>query len=183
MKVSDLEQDLERYGALRDLETLVDAGRERSEMLNFLVLVFLADDSWKAQIGMDRRMFDAAIKQVEDCASLVERLNRSKLLNGIGLGVLGEPAGHSTLASGLRKYAGILHRLRLLAGPKSAHKLNAWKSCVTAVVLERTGKPHDREVASISSVALRDPKYGEPAHKQWRLRHKDMIQAMRQEVR
>jgi len=46
---SHTERTLEEHAALPFLQTLVDSGCERSELISCLEVAFMADDSWKTR--------------------------------------------------------------------------------------------------------------------------------------
>src|SRR6267154_1686462 len=151
--LSAVERILRDHAADPDLQTLVDAGCNRDELVFALDLAFLADESWKEIVGMDLRAFKTAIARIRDCAGVIDRLNRSELICRMSIEQsdprfvgLHEPP---TIPERLRAYAELLDTLPRVYGPKRRIRGHAWKAWVTAIVMAETGKPHDREVSSL----------------------------------
>jgi hypothetical protein len=183
---SEAERVLEDYAVLPHIQTLVDSGCDRNEIILFVELAFLADDSWKTLVDMDLKAFKGSIKEIRDCAAIIDRLNRTELIYHLSIetrdaqfvGLHESP----TLAERLREYASKLDSLRHLFGPDQCLKLHAWKASIVARVIEDTKDPHDLEVSSLIAAALDDPEYSVGAHKQWRFRHRALIEDTRKKV-
>jgi len=179
---SDIERVLKSTGAIQDLKSLVAAGCSRDDLLVALQLAFLADESWKEQVGMDLRQFQRCITEIGHCAKIVDRLNRSKLIYraSIELRIPGfvDLLHSPTLSEQLREYALKLDRLRLLLGPKRKIGVHVWKAWIVAMVTEATRSPHHREASAIIGAAL-GINYSEVAHRAWRLKHAEWIEMMR----
>lgn len=184
---SDTERALEEHAALPSLQTLVDSGCDRSELISYMEVAFMADDSWKTLVDMNLRAFKGSIKKIRDCAGVIDRLNRSELIYHMSIeakdarfvGIHESP----TLPVRLREYADKLDWLRHVFGPKRNIRLNAWRGWIVAVVMENTEKPHDREVSSLIAAVLNDSQYSESAHRAWRSKHIDVIDAMRKTLK
>jgi hypothetical protein len=135
---SDTERALEEHAALPSLQTLVDSGCDRSELISYMEVAFMADDSWKTLVDMNLRAFKGSIKKIRDCAGVIDRLNRSELIYHMSIeakdarfvGIHESP----TLPVRLREYADKLDWLRHVFGPKRNIRLNAWKGWIVAVV-------------------------------------------------
>jgi hypothetical protein len=184
-----------------DVDRLIKAGCDRNELLFVLELAFLADDSWKRLLGArDARQIKNWIAQIRHCADLIERLNRSELIHLLAIesrnpkfALIHEPP---SLPQRLRNYADNLEWARQLYGPKRAAHRNAWKACLTALVVESTGKPHDPEVGALIG-AVQENKVGTnrgsarrvkgtsdaEAQKAWRSTHGPLIEQMRKRLR
>ena len=180
-----VEAVLSHQGVLRHLDKLVTAGCKRNELLAFLSMATFADDCWKKLVGTGLRNYRRNIREIENCANLIERLNRSKLL-----WLLTRATGHAdarfaeihrspTLPEQLRKYADNLSCLPEVYGPKRKLARHAWKAFIVANVIEVTGTPHDPEVSALIAAVLDDDRYGEKAHQAWRLKHAELIKKIR----
>jgi hypothetical protein len=129
---------------------------------------------------MDLRGFKAAVRQIRNCADLIDRLNRSDLLYRLSIelrdprfvGVHQSP----TLPDRLRGYVKAVESLPRTFGPKHKITLHVWKARLVATVLEQTGKAHDPEVSSLIAAVLNAPQYSEKAHQAWRLKHAAIIE-------
>jgi hypothetical protein len=184
--LSTVETVLEDHLADRHLQTLVDAGSDRNELITLMDLAFLADESWETQIGMKLRDFKRAMKDVRDCANKIDRLNRSELIYRAAIehrfpgfvGLLESP----TIAERLREYATMLDWLCRVLGPKRSIRLHTWKAWIVAVVTEGTKRPHDLEVSSLIAAVLDDPNYSLDAHKTWRAKHLPLIEMMKKKI-
>lgn len=185
-KSSTIESVLEDHGALQHLQALVDAGCKRNEVMSLLEFAFWTDESWMQLVEMDLPRFKREIRQIRQCADIIDRLNRSDLIYHVSIEIrLPWPAElhkYQTLPGQLREYADALDSLRRVFGPKSRPRLHAWKAWIVALVMEDTKAPHDREVSSLIGAVLDDPKYSEKAHQKWRLDHIDHIKLMRKRV-
>lgn len=174
---------LREHVALRHLQTLINAGCKREEVLSLLELAFWTDESWKQLVGMDLPRFKGEIRQIRHCADIIDRLNRSDLIYHASLEIqypqFVELSKSRTLPEQLREYADSLDSLRRVFGPKPKPRRHAWKAWIVAVVTEDTKAPHDREVSSLIGAVLDDPEYCEKAHQKWRLDHTDLIERMR----
>lgn len=178
--LSDLERVLIDHAADSQVESLVSAGCDRVGLMALLELVFLTDESWKTLAGMDLRAFKAAVKQIKACAGIVERLNCSDLIYRMSverrdsrfIGVRQPP----TLPDRLREYAKAIESLPRIIGPKLKITLHAWKARLVAIVMDQTGKTHDREVSSLIAAVLDNPKYSEKAHQDWRRKHGSIVE-------
>ena len=143
--------------------------------------------TWKTLVDMNLRAFKGSIKKIRDCAGVIDRLNRSELIYHMSIeakdarfvGIHESP----TLPVRLREYADKLDWLRHVFGPKRNIRLNAWRGWIVAVVMENTEKPHDREVSSLIAAVLNDSQYSESAHRAWRSKHIDVIDAMRKTLK
>jgi hypothetical protein len=80
-----IERELKEHAALRDLQTLVDAGCNRDELLSLLQLAFWTDESWKTLVGMDLPRLKREIKQIRHCAEVINQLNRSGLIHHVSI--------------------------------------------------------------------------------------------------
>jgi hypothetical protein len=180
---SDTERALQDYAALPYLQTLVDSGCDRNEIISYMQLAFLADDSWETLVNMNLKAFKGLIKQIRDCADIIDRMNRTELIYHLAIetrdarfvGLHESP----TLAERVRDYASKLDSLRGVFGPDRNLRRHAWKALVVANVIEDTMKPHDLEVSSLIAAVLDDPRYSPDAHKAWRLKHMPLIEGMR----
>jgi hypothetical protein len=173
----------------RDVDRLVKAGCVRNELLAVLRLAFLSDDSWKTLLGaQDARQLKNWIAQIRHGADLLERINDSLLIHLLSIETA-EPKFATihespTLPQRLRVYADNLDWARQFYGPKRAVHRNAWKAYLIALVLERTGKPHDAEVCALVGAVLERAWRAEgasdaEAHKRWRSSHGPLIGQMR----
>jgi hypothetical protein len=183
----DIERALQDYAALPDLQALVDAGCDRKQIISYMGLAFWADDCWKTLMDMDLRGFKRALKQIRNCASMIDRLNCSSLIHDLSLETL-DPRfvglhESPTLPERLREYANKLDSLRGVFGLHQKLRLDAWKALIVATVTEGTKKPHDSEVSSMIAGVLNDPKYSLAAHSAWRRKHGHLIERMRKTVR
>jgi hypothetical protein len=180
--LSPVERILRDHAVDSDLQALVRDGCNRDELISALELAFLADESWKENVGMDLRGFKTAIARIRDCAGVIERLNRSELIYRVSIEQpdprfvgLHEPP---TIPERLRAYAKLLDTLPSVYGPKRKIRGHAWKAWVIAIVMADTKKPHDREVASLTAAVLGDAGYSKEAHQAWRLKHSSLIEMM-----
>jgi hypothetical protein len=64
------ERVLAKEGALHSLESLIEAGCNRAEILSLLELAFWTDEFWKKLVGMELRDFKAVLSQIRHCAGL-----------------------------------------------------------------------------------------------------------------
>ncbi len=183
---ADVESVLKEHATDFQLESLVRAGCDRSQLLTALELVCLADESWKSLVEMNLRAFKGAIGQIRHCADMIDRLNRSHLIYRLSIehrdprfaGIHELP----TLAERLRGYANLVDQQRYLFGPKRKIRWQMRKAWIVAIVIEHTGKPHDREVAALIASVLDLRKYSEKAHQAWRVKHTDFVEMMRPDV-
>jgi len=177
---------LRDHAALQHLQALVDAGCKRNEVMSLLELAFWTDESWKQLVDMGLPRLKREIRQIRNCANIIERLNRSDLVYHVSIEIqlpqFVAVRKSPTLPEQLREYANALDSLRRVFGPKSRPRLHAWKAWIVAVVTEDTKAPHDREVSSLIGAVLDDPKYSEKAHQKWRLDHIDHIKLMKKKV-
>jgi hypothetical protein len=182
--LSDVGRVLEEHLAYQHLEVLVDAGCDRQQLLIALNLVFLADEeSWETLVGTSLRGFKKAIKEIEACAGLIERLNGTHLMYRVSIehrdprfvGIRESP----TLPEKLREYAKNLDSLRDPYGPKRKIRAHTWKASIVAIVKESTGKDYDRQVSALIAAVLDNGDYSEKAHQAWRLKHSSAIEIMR----
>jgi hypothetical protein len=186
---SEVEVRLQDHAkALSDLQTLVQHGCNRAELISALEIAFLAaDESWKELVGMNLRAFKTALTQIRSCADMIDRLNRSDLIYRLSIEYL-DPLfvglhEAPTLPERLRDYAGLLDHRRKLFGPRRNIRRHVWKAWIVAIVTEDSPSPHDPEVASIIAAILDDSKYSEKAHQAWRLKHQDFIEVMRTKLK
>ena len=185
--LSDVERVLHEHVAVSQFQSLVRAGCDRSRLLALLDWAFLTDESWTKLVGMALRAFNVSIEQIEHCANVISRLNRSDLLYRLSM-ELHDPRFSTihqtpTLPDQLRDYAKALKSLPRAFGPKHNITKNVWKAQVVALVMDDTGKPHDLEVSSLIIAILNDPKYSQTAHKQWRQTHSEVIARERTRLR
>jgi len=121
-----IERVLRERLALQDLQTLVDAGCNRGELLSLLQLARLpswTDESWKTLVGMELPRLKREIKRIRHCADVINRLNRSRLIYHVSIeihlprfvGLRDSPA----IADQLHQYADKLDWLRQRFGPKA----------------------------------------------------------------
>jgi hypothetical protein len=152
-----------------------------------LELAFMTDESWRTLSGMDLRAFKTVLKQIRHCALVIDRLNRTDLMYRVSIefrldrfaGLFDSP----TLPDQLREYAKAVGSLPQLLGPRHKHTLHAWKAHLVAIVLEQTGKAHDREVSALMAAVLENQKYSEKAHQAWRLKHGHLVERERTRIR
>jgi hypothetical protein len=181
--LSKVERALVEYSADSELESLVNAGCERDRIMRTLALAFLTDESWRTLLEMDLRAFKVTLRQVRDCAAIIDRLNRSNLINHVSIeipdirfaGVHQSP----TLPDRLREYANGVESLRRFIGPEHKIRMHVWKAWLVGIVLEQTGKAHDPEVSALIAAVLNNPKYSEKAHQAWRLKHSSLVEKQR----
>lgn len=174
---------LRDHGALADLEKLAASGCNRHELLAFLSIASYADDSWPKLVGTKLRTYRRNIQEIEHCADLIDRLNRSRLIHRLSIEHLdprfAEIHQPPTLPDQLRKYAHNLSYLPKLYGPKRKLSRHAWKALIVAKTIEDTGKPHDSEISALIAAVLDNRRYGSKAHQAWRLKHRELIEKMR----
>ena len=180
-KPLSIEQKLDAYSALSELEALVSAGCRRDELLDVLDLAFLTDESWENRVGMDLRTFKKSIDQIKDCANLIDRLDHSELLyhQAVELGDTRFAAIHQspTLSERLLDYAAKIEALRRERGPKTGPAKHAWKAYLLAIVLHATGSAHDKELSALIAAALDHPSYSEVTHGAWRRAHRSIVES------
>jgi hypothetical protein len=176
-----IEDVLTDHAANRDLEALVRAGCEHDRVVALLDLVFWTDESWQQLVGMGQSRFQREIRQIRNCAAVVDRLNRSELIYhaSVEIKLLQFIDVHKSpsLSEQLRAYAEGLDFLRKMFGPKTKLRQHVWKAQLVAMVVNNTGTPHDREVSALIGAVLDDPKYSEKAHQAWRLGHAELIRS------
>jgi hypothetical protein len=174
---------VQEHGALPDLEALVNEGCDREELVAALETSFVVDESWQTLIGMGLPQFKRALKQIQSCADIIDRLNRTDLVFGLSVDHV-DPlfaALHQspTLPERLREYVAILDHRRGQFGPKRNLRAHIWKASIVAIVMEDTRSPHDEEVSAVVGAVLNRPKYSVKAHQKWRTDHEAFIEMMR----
>lgn len=180
-----IEAVLSDHAVLKDLDDLVTAQCDRDELLAYLSMANFVDESWKKLVGAGLKTYRRNIREIEHCANLIERLNRSKLLwlsishpDPKFVGIHRSP----TLPEQLRRYADNLRNLPETFGPKRSLGRHAWKALIVAKVTKVTGKPHDREVSALIAAVLDNRRYGVKAHQAWRRKYEELIRNMRDTV-
>jgi hypothetical protein len=180
----EIERVLKDYYVLPDLKALVDDGCDRTRVVALLSLSFLTDESWKALVGMELRQLKTAIEKIKSCADLIDDLNHSELVTRAfdahdpSFAEIRQPP---TLPDRLNEYAKAIEEQTLNQGPTHKTWLDAWKAQLVAMVLEGTGREHDREVSSIIAAVLRC-EYSEKAHQAWRLERLELIDQERKRL-
>lgn len=182
-----VERILIEHSALKQLDSLVSSGCERTWLLAALTLASWMDHSWKSLVGTNLSSFKATIGLLSVCADRIEAIDRSELIHHVTIETRNPKfvvlCEGPTLAMRLREYADHLEVLRSLYGPKRKIRLHAWKSHIVAVVIEDTKRPHDHEVSALIAAVLDDTRYTEKAHQAWRRKHDDFIELQRELVR
>jgi hypothetical protein len=185
--LSEVERVLIKHSAQRELKSLVNAGCDRGRLMAVLQLAFLTDESWRTLSGMDLRTFKSELRQVRHCAHVIDRLNRTDLMYRVSIEFrLDRFAGlyrSPKLPDQLREYAKAVGSLPQLLGPRHKHTLHAWKAHLVAIVLEQTGKAHDREVSALMAAVLENQEYSEKAHQAWRLKYGHLVERERVRIR
>jgi hypothetical protein len=177
------ERAIRDHAAENQLVSLVKSGCDRARLLMILDLAFLTDETWNALVGMDLRSLKATLAGIRSCAAMIERLNRSELLYRVSIEMRDprfvELHRPPTLPDRLRTYAKAIESLPKVFGPKRKLSMHLWKAHLVAMVLEQTGKTHDREASSRIAAVLNRPGYSEKAHQAWRLKHVSLVEKAR----
>ena len=156
-----------------DLDRLVNKGCDRARLLVDLgnLLFDPADlDTWEGLIGYDREGTRKALGTVRDAATAIDRIQRSligKCMVRKWMVQYPEFREFSVLPERLRFFADSWELISKEAKPRKnlAATTIIWQ--LVQHVIEKTGRPRDREVSALIS-AIRNKPYDENAHRIWR---------------
>lgn len=147
------------------------AGCDRHELLEKLSLVYgysPSIETWEFNVSRNLRKLKALFNRVRKCADDIESLNNTPF--GVLL-LARKKAGHSwQLPEALREYCSRMENFTQTLGPKKRPILRTIISSVFQYVIEKTGRPHDRQVADLISALSDNPKYDAETHKMLRLK-------------
>jgi hypothetical protein len=170
-----VEQRLDEWGARGDLETLVEAGCDRAEILNILRILDsqFVDDSWERLTGLKQKELRSAVQKFRDCADRIDGLNSRPLMWAASVyGPRGNP-DLCKIPGLLRVYADILKFEIENSGPRQKSRQNTCKALLVDIAL-RCGKPYDKEVAGLIGAAL-GREYDTKNHSEWRANHRALL--------
>jgi hypothetical protein len=170
-----VEQKLDEWGAKGDLETLVEAGCDRAEILSLLRVLDsqFVDDSWKRLTGLKQKQLRSAVLKFRYCADRIEGLNSRPLMwAAIVYGPSGNPDFYK-MPGLLRLYADILEFEIENSRPRKNPLQNTCKALLVDMAL-RCGKPYDKEVAGLIGAAL-GREYDTKNHSEWRANHHALL--------
>jgi hypothetical protein len=174
-----VEERLDEWNARPHLETLVDAGCDRAEIiaaLNVLGARF-ADDSWEHLTGLKLKPLKSAVKRFRNCADAIDSLNSRPLMwAAIVYGIKHNPDFYN-IPRMLRLYADMLEFEIKNSGPKKHPLLNICKALLVDMA-QRCGGPHDKEVAGLIGAVL-GREYDTKSHSEWRANHEALLDRVR----
>jgi hypothetical protein len=161
-------------GAQEDLDQLVALGCDRKRLLFDLGNLLREPhelDSWEGLVGFKPKQTQTVLKRIRTCADEIEHIQTSLM----GEALIRSSAKFrelSTLPAMLQQFALAWDAVTKSVRPRNRLALNTIMERLVQHVIERTGKPHDREVSALID-ALRPAKkpYDETAHRVWRSRH------------
>jgi hypothetical protein len=182
-----IEQTLEEYQCLNELEALVRLGCDRQHILSSLrsleamgEISASKEKSWELLTGMSRRRLRAKASRWLLSAREIERFNQSHL--GWFLAVQSEQTYFLSAPELIRRCAATIGKELAFAGPKKRPFLNSFKAALVAYVRETTQDWHDNEVSALIEAVLEHKNYQTEHHSKWRLSHALLIEAARKEL-
>lgn len=182
---NDVRQTLHQHIAEPALEKLIAAGCDRLRLVSSLQILFngFGDESWGTLIasawpdfhGNSQKKLKRGIEQIRQCASDIERLNRT-FFSAVcfPFGSEHQPR-FSDLPGTMRKYADAWEIASAHFGPKKRPLRAVSKALIVAYVTGATGSPHDEEVSALIAAATKTP-YTTDAHRQWRSENAELIE-------
>ncbi len=164
------------YTAWDAFQRLVDLGCAESELVAGIVAILLSADAHYRR----RLLHLAGVRDGRTLRRMVARWRRSareiEQMHSCWVGVAAAGRKHLRNALNLpwlvRDFADSVEKTAK-AGSRSP--LNQARSSLTRYVLNKTGDPHDREVASLVGFALRDQHYSPETQKVWRHEHSRLL--------
>jgi hypothetical protein len=179
-----IESILAQHQALDAMNSLVNSGCERPQLLALLDLInqgFPGFDTPQGMTGLSKKQLGLTIKRLLGVANEMAAINK----HAFGLTLL-PPSSFGYLRhlpDAVRSYAAILCAPMSFAGRVRRPTLHVYKFYITRHVIDSTKKPHDEEVAALIGAVLASKKglseknpgrartYDAVAHKQWRHLH------------
>jgi hypothetical protein len=170
-----VEEKLDEWSAKRDLETLVEAGCDRAEILSILQVLDsqFVDESWERLTGLKLKQLKGAVKRFRDCADRIDRLNSHRVM---WAAIVYGPRGNRdfyNIPRLLRLYADMLEFEIKNSGPKKHPLQNTCKALLVDVALS-CGGPCDKEVAGLIGAIL-GLDYQTKSHSEWRANHQPLL--------
>ena len=173
--LASVEKILRQHHALQSLDRLLACGCERRMLLAALAGLRPAVDldDFREWVGVDRKTLRARLRRLRACADEIEEQHLG--IVGLLFQLSKQPAhaGWLDLPRRLREYSDVIERFGHFIRPKGPRKGHAWHIRVSTIVhhvVDRTGKPHDKEVSELINAVL-GKEYDVATHKMWRLEH------------
>ncbi len=178
---------LEQHACLFHADRLVAMGVDPEDLIRRIEFVHEVErhnaspyDDWKQTTGLELEDLELLIKKIESLAGMIGNINSRRfglVLYSIPWGNrLETPVGARDLFDlprNLRRYRECLQWFRDIGGPKKKRGFNQSRFLLTYIVIKKTRKPHDNEVAGLINAALERPDenpYSPDTHRAWRYR-------------